>query len=199
MFYWFAWCICRAILLLVRRWRVEGAENLPREEGVVIVANHISYWDPVVVGCAFKRRVFFLAKEELFRIPLLATLITKLGAFPVRRGSIDRRALRLATEKLLAGNPVVVFPEGTRSHTGELLQPHLGAALLAIKGGVPILPVALYGTRGVIGKVRVRVGKPVYFREFYGTKPSKASLEAVSSHVMHSIAELLSEVKNKWK
>ena len=174
---------------------MEGAENLPREEGVVIVANHISYWDPVVVGCAFKRRVFFLAKEELFRIPLLATLITKLGAFPVRRGSTDRRALRLATEKLLAGNPVVVFPEGTRSHTGELLQPHLGAALLAIKGGVPILPVALHGTRGIIGKVRVRVGEPMSFPELYGTKPSRATLEAVSGHLMEKIAALLSGMR----
>jgi len=195
MFYWFAWCVCRAILLLVRRWQVEGAENLPRQGGVVIAANHISYWDPVVVGCAFKRRVFFLAKEELFRIPFFATLITKLGAFPVRREAMDRRALRLATEKLAAGNPVVVFPEGTRSHTGELLQPHLGAALLAIRGGVPILPVAVYGTRGIIGKVRVRVGKPIYFPELYGTKPSKASLAAVSSHVMEKIAELLSGMR----
>lgn len=181
--------------MLVRRWKVEGADNLPRQGGVVIVANHTSFWDPVVVGCAFKRRVFFMAKEELFRIPLFGTLITLLGAFPVQRDRIDRRALRLAMQKLSAGHPVVIFPEGRRSHTGELLKPQLGAALLAIKGGVPILPVALHGTRGIIGKVRVRVGEPMSFPELYGTKPSRATLEAVSGHLMEKIAALLSGMR----
>lgn len=191
MFYRFAWYICRAILLLVRRWEVQGAENLPRNGGVVIVANHLSYWDPVVVGCAFKRRVFFMAKQELFRIPLLAGLITLLGAFPVRRQGLDRKALKLALEKLQAGHPVVVFPEGTRSHNGGLLPPYPGAALLAIKGGVPVLPVAVSGTRGVWGKVKVRVGKPQYLTEWYERRPSKSDLEAISRHLMQKIAELI--------
>lgn len=192
MFYKFARLLCRIVLVLLRRWEVKGAENLPASGGVVLAANHASYWDPVVVGCAFNRQVYFMAKSELFKIPLLGSLIRSLGAFPVRRDKSDRNAIRTAIKLLEKGNVVGIFPEGGRSHTGELMKPHLGAAMLAFKAGVPILPVALSGTKGVLGKVTVLVGRPVLIRQ--GAKAKKVELENTSDYVMTQIASLLRSI-----
>lgn len=192
MFYKFARLLCRIVLVLLRRWEVKGAENLPASGGVVLAANHASYWDPVVVGCAFNRQVYFMAKSELFKIPLLGPVIRSLGAFPVRRDKSDRNAIRTAIKLLEKGNVVGVFPEGGRSHTGELMKPHLGAAMLAFKAGVPILPVALSGTKGVLGKVTVLVGRPVLIRQ--GAKAKKVELENTSDYVMTQIASLLRSI-----
>jgi len=190
MFYRLARFICRIILVL-RRWEVRGASNLPMEGGVVLVANHVSYWDPVVVGCAINRRIHFMAKSELFDIPVLSTIIRALGTFPVRRDKSDRAAIRTAIKLLEEGHVVGVFPEGTRSHSGELLKPHLGAAMLALKAGVPMLPVAVRGTKGFWGKIMVNIGKPQLYKA--GIKTSRADLENISNNVMAQIAALLKD------
>lgn len=196
MFYKFSWLLCRLLLAVMRRWEVNGEENLPRRGGVLVVSNHTSYWDPVVVGCALRRRVYFMAKAELFKIPLLGFIIKALGAFPVRRDGADRASIRRALELLRAGEVVGIFPEGTRSHHGELLEPHLGAAMLALKGGVPMLPVAVIGSRGVFGKVRVAIGKPMEFPALYQRKVAKTELQTVSREVMAEISRLLAEYKD---
>lgn len=193
LFYKFARLLCRMILVLLRRWEVRGVENLSNIGGLVLVSNHTSYWDPVVVGCAFNRQVHFMAKSELFSIPLLGTAIRILGAFPVRRDKSDRNAIRTAVKLLEKGSVVGVFPEGTRSRTGEMLKLHLGAAMLAFKAGVPILPVAVSGTRGVFGKITIQVGKPIFSQG--GAKASKADLENASDQVMEQIAGLLEDVQ----
>lgn len=190
MFYRAARVICRIVLALLRRWEVRGAQNLPPSGGVIVIANHISYWDPVVVGCTFNRQIYFMAKAELFKIPLLGPVITKLGAFPIHRDGPDPSAIRHSLQLLKAGKVLGIFPEGTRSHTEELLNPHLGAAMLALKVGVPILPVAVSGTKGIFGKVRVTVGKPIEFNALYRQKPTKTDLENVSRQVMAEIDRL---------
>lgn len=180
----------RFILFVLRRWEVRGAENLPATGGVILAANHISYWDPVAIICAFKKRqVFFMAKSELFKIPLVGYAVRLSGAFPVRRDVTDRNALRTALRLLQAGEVVGIFPEGTRSHSGEMLKPHLGAAMLALKAGTPVVPVAVSGTRGVFGKIIVRVGSPIYFKPV--AKATKTELENISDRVMDEIAMLL--------
>jgi 1-acyl-sn-glycerol-3-phosphate acyltransferase len=195
MFYNVARIICRVILLLLRRWKVYGNTALPAGQGMLLVANHISYWDPVVVGCAINRKIFFMAKAELFQIPVLGLIITKLGAFPVHREGTDRSSIRRALELLGAGKVVGIFPEGTRSKTGELLNPHLGAAMLALKGGVPLLPVAVSGTKGVLGQVKVIIGQPMYFAAQNRRKISRNEMESVSRELMAEIGRLLSVVE----
>lgn len=189
MFYRFARLLCRLVLFILRRWKVEGAENLPPAGGVLVVSNHASYWDPVVVGCALGRQVHFMAKADLFKIPLLGPVIRALGAFPVQRGSGDRQAIRRALELLGEGRVVGIFPEGTRSKTGELLDPHRGAAMLALKAKVPVLPVALLNTPGLRGRVRVRVGKPVQLAG------SRQDYEALSREIMREIKRLMDEIR----
>lgn len=197
MFYRVAKIICRAILFLVRRWQVTGNTVLPSGQGMIVVANHVSYWDPVVVGCALNRRIFFMAKAELFKIPGLGLIIKKLGAFPVQREGVDRSSIKRALELLAAGEVVGIFPEGTRSKTGELLNPHLGAAMLAIKGGVPLLPVAVSGTKGFLGQVKVIIGEPMNITACNRRKVSREEMAAVSRDIMSEIGRLLAVIENK--
>lgn len=193
MIYRFAWLFCRAILLTLRRWDVRGGDRVPATGGLIVTANHTSYWDPIIVGCALRRKVHYMAKAELFSFPVFGRLLSALAAFPVRREGIDRAALKKAREVLAAGEVLGIFPEGTRSRTGELLKPHLGAALLAFKTGVPILPVAVVGASG-FGKVRVRIGNPVY-PPAVKDKPGKEQMEAYLDQVMQDIRSLMNEMR----
>lgn len=192
MLYNFARMICRLVLVIMRRWEVRGAGNMPATGGVVLVANHLSYWDPIVVGGAVNRQVHFMAKFELFKIPVLGPFISLMGSFPVRRDRPDRNAIRTAVKLLQEGKVVGVFPEGTRNSSGELMKPHLGAAMLANRAGVPILPVAVSGSRGVFGKVKVHVGEPFLCQG--DTKASKADLEKASDQAMEQIASMLARL-----
>ena len=183
--------LIRIVLAVVRRWDVQGRENLPASGGIVLVANHISYWDPVVIICAFSRKVHFMAKSELFNIPILGSILGIAGSFPVRRDISDRSAIRTAAKLLEEGHVVGVFPEGTRSHSGGLLKPNLGAAMLAARAGVPMIPVAVIGTRGVFGRVKMRVGIPIDICK--PGKCSKEDLEKASDLIMIRIAELIDQ------
>lgn len=191
MFYTVLRVIIRGILLIWRRWRVIGVENLPKDGGVVVVCNHTSNLDPIVVGCALSRKIHFMAKSELFRVPVLNIIVNLLGAFPVNREKSDRNAIRKALDFLQSGQMIGIFPEGTRSKTGELQKPHIGAAMLAVKGNVPIVPMALKGTRGLFTKITVEVGEPIYLPEIWHNRPSKEELENLSEQVMQKIAGLL--------
>lgn len=197
MLYRTAKTICQIILVLLRRWKVQGSGNLPQTGGAVVIANHVSYWDPVVVGCALNRRVYFMAKAELFKIPLLGPVITRLGAFPVRRNGTDPASVRHSLQLLKGGHVIGIFPEGTRSHSGEIMDPHLGAAMLALKVGVPVVPVAVSGTRGIWGRVYVSIGKPMEFPSLYRKKNSKHELEQVSSRIMGEVGKMLKEHNNR--
>jgi 1-acyl-sn-glycerol-3-phosphate acyltransferase len=188
MFYRLTLVLCRFILFLLRRWRVFGKENIPPDGGLVVVSNHVSYWDPVVVGCALPRKIFFMAKAELFSVPVLGLVLSNLGVFPVYRKGSDARAIKKALQFLRQGQVVGIFPEGTRSHTGKLLPPHVGVAMLALHGGVPVLPVAVIGTRGVFGRVKVIIGRPL---DFSGFEKSKEQYRVVCDVVMREISNLI--------
>lgn len=190
MFYRFARTLCRAYLKIFRRWRVYGLENVPREGGVLVAANHTSYLDPVVVGCALHRRVSYMGKTELFQIPVLRQIIVALGTFPVRREGVDREAIRTALAYLKRGKAVGIFPEGARSKNGRLTKPQLGTAMLALKADVPIIPVAIVGSPGFRDRVGISFGRPLVFPEYRGKRPPRAALEQISDLVMARIEEM---------
>jgi len=195
MFYGFAWFICRFFLSTVRRLEIRGAENIPRQGGFLLVSNHISYWDPIIIGCALpkSRRIYFMAKQELFKIPVLGRLINMLGAFPVKRGGADRTAIRTALDHLSGGRVVGIFPEGTRSKNEDMLDPHRGAAMLSTRASVPVLPVAVIGSRGYLSKVSIVFGSPIMLDK-PGSKDSRMSredLETMSRKIMSKVAVLM--------
>ncbi|CAA9560140.1 MAG: Acyl-CoA:1-acyl-sn-glycerol-3-phosphate acyltransferase [uncultured Thermomicrobiales bacterium] len=126
--------------------RVEGLEHVPASGPILVVANHLHNADPVLLAVAFPRPLHFMAKKELFAIPGVSWIIRRVGAFPVDRGKPDRSAIRRVEATLAAGIAVEMFPEGTRSSTGALGRAFPGAAFLALRSKVPILPVAIVGS-----------------------------------------------------
>lgn len=184
-----------AIFALFFRRQVIGAENIPATGGVIIAANHVSLWDPPVLGTAISRPIHFMAKEELFTNPVFSRLISRLGAFPVRRGIADRTAIRTALSLLEDGSVLGLFPEGTRSKTGILGAPEPGLAMLAVKAGVPVVPAALIGTNKVLRdghlfpQFKVIFGKPLYLSR--DSSSGKDSLDSLSGKVMSEIDRLL--------
>ena len=130
------------------RLRHEGFEHTPADGALIIASNHRSFLDPFLIGALLpaERPLHFMAKAELFRIPVVGWLLNRLGAFPVRRGESDAKALRTAEAVLERGGVLVIFPEGTRMRAGGLGRPKRGAARLALATGADIMPVVLQGT-----------------------------------------------------
>ncbi|CEP67702.1 1-acyl-sn-glycerol-3-phosphate acyltransferase [Moorella glycerini] len=191
MFYQFAKFVCYLFLRFFCRWEVQGRENFPLEGPVIVIANHISYLDPVAVGVAAPRTVRFMAKEELFHIPIVNWIITGLHAFPVRRGRSDRAALKAALEVLHDGQVLGMFPEGTRSKDGRLLPFQHGAALLALKTGAPLLPVAVKNTNRVFrgGRIKVIIGQPLKFETAGPSTPQQVQDLTVAAY--QAVAKML--------
>src|SRR5690242_5604124 len=126
MIYRIVWTFLRVFFRLVLRWRIRGAGNVPRSGPVILASNHVSNLDPPAVCVGIWRPCHCMAKEELFVNPLFAWFIRQLYAFPVKRGTADRAALKRAVEILGEGKALVMFPEGTRSESGELQAPEMG-------------------------------------------------------------------------
>ncbi|MEK7281129.1 MAG: lysophospholipid acyltransferase family protein [Chloroflexota bacterium] len=196
-FYYVSNWLLRLILLLLTRWRVTGKENVPRQGPFIIVSNHISTTDSPLIGTAIlPRRIVFMAKEELFHF-WGTPVIRAYGAFPVRKRQFDRQAIRRAAQVLDKGLALGIYPEGTRSVTRQLQAPYLGAAFIALKYHVPILPVAVIGSERLMTRrlfrrpaVTVRIGKLISPTSFDG-KVTKDTLESLSRIFMERIAELL--------
>lgn len=139
----------RALLRVVRPLlplRVTGLEHVPLDGPLLVVSNHVSNADPILLELVSPRPLFFMGKQELFRNPIFHWILDRFGGFPVERGSADRAALRHARNILCNGIALGMFPEGGRSRTGALIQGHTGVGLLALQSQTPILPVGIYGT-----------------------------------------------------
>ena len=188
----------RLLMCLLFGLRARGREHVPATGPFLIVANHSSVLDPPLVGAVCPRRLTFLAKAELFRIPGLGALIRRLGAQPLRREGADPAALRMAQRVLAGGGALLVFPEGTRGPEGTLREAKPGAALLAMHSGVPVVPAYVSGSgrawpRGRRlprpAKVVVTFGAPLRFEPAVGAERKK-QYEDASRRMMAAIADL---------
>ena len=178
------------IFMTVYRWDVRGRENIPEKGPFIMCANHISWWDPPLVGALTKHPARFMSKTELFEIPIMGFILPRIGVFPVKRESADLRAIKTAIDTLKAGGNLGMFPEGTRSRTSELLPPQAGVGLIAIKSQAPVVPIAIIGPYKPLRRLKVRIGKPMMFTEYYGGKAKSEHLEAVANLIMAEIARL---------
>jgi 1-acyl-sn-glycerol-3-phosphate acyltransferase len=190
-----------AVALMRLYWRLQGrgAEHVPRSGPVLLVANHSSVLDPPAIGGVTPRPVSFLAKAELFGIPLFGGLIRRLNAYPVHREGADAAAMRMALRILERGETLLVFPEGTRGPEGVLRMGKPGVGMLAVLSGAPVVPVYVRGTgrswpRGRRfprpTKVTVTFGPPLRFGDRGGASSKKESYEAASQAMMAAIARL---------
>lgn len=185
----------RLILLLLSRWEVKGKENVPREGPVIVVANHMTVLDPPMLSVSLGRYAQIMAKEELFRSRASSYLMYGLGAFPVHRGRLDRQAMRVAEKALADGGILIVFPEGQRSRNGQLQRASDGATLIALRSGVPILPVGITGTERVSGiwSVLRRPRLTVNIGRSFHLPPTNDKLDRTecTQYIMEHIAEVL--------
>ncbi|KHO62464.1 acyl-phosphate glycerol 3-phosphate acyltransferase [Thermoanaerobacter sp. YS13] len=192
MFYYIAKVIVLVIIKVIFRIEVRGLENIPKKGPVIICPNHISLLDPPVIGALLNRRIYFMAKEELFKNPFLKFLLgTGLGAFPVKRGTADLSAIKTALTYLKKGRAIGIFPEGTRSKTGKLQKAEPGVALLAIKGNAPVVPIGIKGKYRLFSKIIINIGKPITFEKYANSKLSSERLSAIGEEIMQEIAKLL--------
>ena len=146
------WSVVSPALHTYFRVKIYGAEKVPQSGGLIAVSNHASYFDPPILSNCVGRPVAFMAKEELFTIPVLKQGIKLYGAYPVKRSTGDRAALGAAMTAIESGWVAAVFLQGTRSDDGKITAPKLGAAWIAAKAQVPLLPVSLWGTEKILGK-----------------------------------------------
>jgi len=206
--YYLGRVLFRAIFRLLCSWEVEGRENLPQKGGVILAPNHISYLDPPLAGSAVNRPVYFMAKRELFSIPILGWLIRRTHAFPVSRGAADRQALRKAQELLERGEVVVMFPEGRRSPDGRLQHAELGLALIAARARALVVPMALIGSDRALprgspffrpAKIKVRIGPPLRFDEAANPHISRETLQPFADKIMEAIRQMLPEEMTRSK
>lgn len=190
-----------ALISVAFRTKVVGRENLPATGGVVLAGNHISYADPVLLWIRSPRPVHFMAKSELWHVTLIGWFLDQVWAFPVNRGASDRTALAKAAEYLAEGEPVGIFPEGTRNRDGEA-EAQGGAAFVALRAGVPIVPVGIAGTdrispKGSKGirfpKVVISIGEPIDPAAFEGGR--KERVEAITAAIMRRIGEELARAR----
>lgn len=198
MLYRFLHLLARLVLTLFFRWEVEGRENIPRDGSLIVVSNHMSHADPVVVGAAVPRPISFMAKEDLFQKPFWGWLITNINAFPVKRGTADRGAIKRGMEILKQGKVLGIFPEGGRRDDPRVEEAKQGAAFLAVKTGAAVIPVAVSGTDKVLpkgasfprpAKVKVNIGKPLWFEETEGLS-RKQAISKFSEKIMLEIIKL---------
>lgn len=195
MLYRVIWTILRILFILLGL-KSEGLENIPRQGSFIIASNHVSNWDPIAVAVSIKRQISFIAKAELFTNALLGNLLTRVNAFPVKRGTADRKAIKQALEVLEQGKILGIFPEGQRKIGRMETKAHAGIAMLALKSHVPVIPVACIGTNHKIpwGWTRpliVKVGKPICLEEYREQKINSSIMEEVSVKIMQEINTLL--------
>jgi 1-acyl-sn-glycerol-3-phosphate acyltransferase len=191
--YWPLWHVINALVWLATGWRVAGREHVPRTGPLLVVCNHLHNADPFLISVAVNRPICYMAKVELFRVPLLGWIIDLFGAFPIARGAADRQAIKTALELVEAGCAVGVFPEGTRSRSGSMKRGLAGIGLLAARSRAPILPVAIAGSERALRlwprpTVRVTIGRPLELAE---TRLAGRHYQAIVDEIMTEIARLL--------
>lgn len=192
--YKFGKVVVSGIFHLLFRIRLEGTEHLIEGENYLVCANHVSNLDPPMLGVCLPFQTRFMAKEELFRNKLFGGLIRALGAFPVKRESRDIGAIKTALSVLKGGSSLVMFPEGGRSDGVTLRRGKHGAALVALKSNVKILPVGISGGYRLFRKNYVRIGKPLDFCDIAsgdgGRETSEKLQELTDNYLMPEIARL---------
>lgn len=184
------------------RIETEGEENIPKEGAVLVCPNHLSNWDPIVLGVVFDRQIRFMAKASLFKIPLLNVLIKTLGAFPVTRGSADPSAIKTAIKLLVDGDAVGMFPQGTRYIGKEIAETEVksGVGMVAHRSKSDVLPVLIKTKKNRIlpfRKVYIKIGKCIPNSDLKIENGTRDEYTNASQYIFEKIIELNSSIAEK--
>ena len=197
--YYLCMTTMKVLLVILCRWRVYGQDNLPKEGPVLIVSNHMNFIDPPLLAASIHRKLTFMAKKELFQ-SWMSRPIVQAFSFPISRGVPNKASLRQAALTLQKGKPLVMFPEGKRSPNAQMIEGFPGSSLIALKAGVPILPVGITGSEKLKNffhvfkhnHITVNIGVPFDLPEA-DRVPTRKQLVETTDMIMHRISELLPE------
>jgi 1-acyl-sn-glycerol-3-phosphate acyltransferase len=200
------WIAFRALFRFYFGWRVYNAERVPLDGPVILASNHASFLDPPLVGSGLKRGINYLARENLFRFPILGEILRRWQVVPVDREGGGAKGLKAILDRLLAGGAIILFPEGTRTRDGRLQPARSGIGLTVIKSTAPVVPVRVLGTFEAYNRhmrfprpcrrVSVKYGRPLFFEKLRqeARSCSKARLkeiyQQIADEIMHAIAAL---------
>jgi len=196
MIYDICYFLCKGICKILFRFRVVGEENVPKRGSVILASNHVSYLDPIFVGISLPRKIHYMAKEEIFRNPLLSWFMRKLQAFPVSRDRVGPTSMKRALQVIKKEKMILLFPEGTRGDGKTLLRAKPGIGAIAEKSGAPIVPVFLQGPEKVLPRgswrlrfhqVTVGFGLPLLPPSPRGGESKKNDYEDLATGVMEGI------------
>ena len=203
--YFLGWCGFRVLFKVYFRWHVYNAERVPLEGGVILASNHASFLDPPLIGAGLQRGINYLAREDLFGIPVMGWVLRHWQVVPVDRDGGGAVGLRAILSRLLAGGAIILFPEGTRTHDGKMQPVRSGIGLTVIKSTVPVVPVRVFGMFEAYGRhlrlprpyrVAVKYGQPMRFEQLRAEakvcpKPRlKQIYQQVADEIMAAIARL---------
>ncbi|CAG7611802.1 1-acyl-sn-glycerol-3-phosphate acyltransferase [Paenibacillus solanacearum] len=183
----------RIMFSLLFRLKAVGKENVPAEGPVVLCCNHISNFDPPVLGTPLDRKVHYMAKAELFELPVLGYVLPRICAFPVKRGGVSKESIKLSIQLLRSGEMLGIFPEGSRSNAGGMGKK--GAASLALKSGATVVPAAIVGNYKLFRQMKVVYGSPVDISEFADS--GSEGLEQATDKIMTAIRSLVKQHESK--
>ena len=203
--YFLGWCFFRTVFKLYFGWRVYNPERVPSEGPVILASNHASFLDPPLVGAGLKRGINYLARENLFRFPVMGWVLRNWQVVPVDREGGGARGLKAILDRLLDGGAIILFPEGTRTRDGKLQPARSGIGLTVIKSDAPLVPVRVFGTFEAYGRqmrfprprrVAVKYGQPMRFEQLRAearvcAKPRlKEIYQQVADEILGAIATL---------
>jgi 1-acyl-sn-glycerol-3-phosphate acyltransferase len=206
--YRLGWLGFRVMFAVYFRWRVFNAERVPQTGGVILASNHASFLDPPLVGSGLRRGINYLARESLFRFPGMGALLRSWNAVPVDRDGGGAKGLKTILERLLAGNGIILFPEGTRTKDGNLLPARSGIGLTVVKSAAPVVPVRVFGTFEAFGRhrkfprpyrVAVKYGRPMNFEALRAEAKTcdKARLKEIYQQVADEIMAAIATLEPK--
>ena len=203
--YRIGWSLFRLMFASYFRWRVCNPERVPQNGPVILAANHASYLDPPLIGSGLKRAINYLARESLFRFPVMGSVLRSWKVVPVDRDGGGARGLKAILDRLLAGGAIILFPEGTRTKDGKLQPARSGIGLTVIKSAAPVVPVRVFGTYEAYGRhlkiprprrVVVKYGEPMRFEKLRAEAKTcdkqrlKEIYQEVADEIMAAIARL---------
>jgi 1-acyl-sn-glycerol-3-phosphate acyltransferase len=167
-------------------------ERFPKDVNCILFANHISAWDPLIVAHLSKHNeVHFFAKASLFKYKMLAAVLRKVHAFPVKRGETDMKAMRHAMQVLKDGRVLGIFPEGTRNYDGQIKPIETGIAVMALKSRVPVIPIMINGRYKLFSKITVNIGEPIPLDDLFAKTADVDALDEVKARFMRALQALV--------